>query len=112
MAISSPAMRVLLANEYKKRATHAALRNGDPQAGGAEPLIDGEFQRAPVAWAAASVENPTGTAALAVTAGFTVAYVSLHESEGNTAVLDKAALPEQTFSSAGTYNLTLTYQQF
>lgn len=119
MAIQTATQRTTLAQAYANAATHAALftSTGPSTAGTAtNEVTGGTYARVTITWASASasaVTNSASPAVINVPSGTTVTYAGVCSSgtAGAATVLDFAAVTSQTFASAGTYSLTLTYTQ-
>lgn len=69
------------------------------------------YRRLPIAWGAASDGKVSGTVTFDVPSGVTVASAGVHDHVTAGAYLDGGDLTDQAFSSAGTYQLTLSYTQ-
>jgi len=111
VAISDENTRAALAARYVTGAKYAALHDGTPTFVGSEVRINDAYARGLITWDAFSSDVRTGTASLPVTSGFKVQWLVIEQAADSPAQWDRALLPEQTFSSAGTYNITATYQQ-
>lgn len=115
MAIATVVQRNALCTRYSTDNVFAALFTADP--GGTGTVVGevtgGTYARVSIVWGAASAGSITGTATLNVPTGTTITFAgSCTSGVATTADLrDKNAITSQTFSTAGTYALTITFSE-
>lgn len=111
MAIQTAAMKNILANAYKGAATHAALYTTAPGSSqGTEPT--GIYSRKVLTWGSASAGVVSAsTVIFDVPAGTTIQGAGVHSALTAGTYYDGAPVASQTFSSQGTYALTINYTQ-
>jgi hypothetical protein len=114
VTIQTTTQKNTLATSYGTAATHGALYSTVPGASAGTELTGGSpaYARRALSWGAASggVISVTPTA-FDVASGATVAGAGVHTAITAGTYLDGASVTSQSFSSQGTYALTLTYTQ-
>ena len=115
MAIATTALKNTLATSYKTAVVYAALFTTDPGTTGTVvgEVSGGTYARVIITWGAVSGGVATGTATLNVPAGTTIAFAAgcTSATAGTADLQDKVAITSQTFATAGTYALTLTFTE-
>jgi hypothetical protein len=106
----TPAMKNTLATAYGVDADQARLYTTAPTATapGTE-VTGGTYAPQTITWSAPTNGVITGTVIFDVPAGVTVAGAGVHRADGT--FLDGGAVASQSFATAGTYELALTYTQ-
>lgn len=114
MPIQTAVQRNNAAGGYTAAATHAALYSTVPGATAGTELTGGSpaYARRPLTWSlnGSGVGTATPTA-FDVASGATVAGAGVHTAITAGTYLDGTSVASQSFSSQGTYALTLTYTQ-
>lgn len=115
MAIATNTLKNTLANAYKGAAVYAALFTADPGGTGTVTgeVSGGTYARVAIAWGSPTAGVVTGTATINVPASTTITFAGVCTS-GTAATADlqdKFAITSQTFSTAGTYALTVTFTE-
>jgi hypothetical protein len=112
MAVSTTAEKNNLATKYGTDGAYVALFSTVPSGGspGTE-LTGGTYARVAAGWGAASNGVISGSATLNVPSGATVAGVGLFTASTGGTYIDGGSVTSQTFGTAGTYTVTLTYTQ-
>lgn len=101
-----------LATKYSQDAAYAALfTTTTTSAAAGTEVTGGTYARVAISWGAASGGVITGTATINVPAGITVIGAGAYTLASGGVYTDGGAVASQTFGSAGTYTLTLTYTQ-
>lgn len=115
MAIATTAEKNSLATKYGQDAAFAALFISDP---GTTGSVSGEvtggtpaYARKALTWGAPSAGVVTATATFDVPTGTTLTHAGLCSASTGANLIDRVAITNQTFTSQGTYLLTLTYTQ-
>jgi hypothetical protein len=87
--------------------THAALFDGDPESGGAEP-VGGSYARKAITWGAAAAGSraATGTYVFDIPNGFTVRWAGFYTALSGGTLLAKADVTDKAYTADGTYTLT------
>ena len=115
MPIATTALKNTIATSYKTAVVYAALFTADPGATGTVvgEVSGGSYARVAIVWGAASGGVVVGTATINVPASTTITFAAGCTSGTATTadLLDKVAITSQTFSTAGTYALTLTFTE-
>ena len=117
MAIRNLSQRNAMATAYGTAAPNGALFSADPGTADAatNELTGGSpaYARKSLGWGAASASAISGGATFDVASGSTVAYagVTVGAVKGTADVRDSSTVTSQTFSSQGTYLLSVTYTQ-
>lgn len=112
MAISTTAEKNNLATKYGTDGAFVALFTTAPSGNtpGTE-VTGGSYARVAAGWGAASAGVITGSATLNVPSGVTLLGVGLYTASTAGTYIDGVTVTSQTFASAGTYTVTLTYTQ-
>lgn len=110
MAIATTTEKNNLATKYGTDAAFATLFSTAPSGATPGTEVPGITRQA-LAWGAASNGVITATATFSVGSGATVAGAGVYTALSGGTYLDGGTLSSQTFGSAGTYTLTLTYTQ-
>lgn len=114
MAIATSQQKENLAVAYGTNAAYVSLHTADPGTTGASEVTGGApaYARKSATWTAGTVDGVvTVTVTFDVPASTTVTHVGLWTAVTAGTFLDKATVTSQTFSSQGTYQVTLTYTQ-
>jgi len=112
MAIQTAQGKENLAVAYGNAATYAALYTTVPGASAGTEVTGGSYARQALTWAPGGVDGVvTASATFSVPAGTTVAGAGVHTAVTAGTYLDGAAVTSQSFGSAGTYTLNLTFTQ-
>lgn len=98
-----------LATKYGTDTPFATLFTTAPS--GNTPGTEAAVTRQAVSWSAASNGIITATVTFNVGAGVTIAGAGVYSALTAGTYIDGATVSSQTFGSAGTYQLTLTYTQ-
>lgn len=110
MAIATTTEKNNLATKYGTDAAFATLFSTAPAGATPGTEVTGITRQA-LSWGAASNGVITATATFSVASGATVAGAGVYTALTGGTYLDGGTLSSQTFGSAGTYTLTLTYTQ-
>ena len=105
------AIRNALAGAYAGQAAHAALYTTAPGGTAGTEVAGGSYARKALTWGTAANGATTATASFDVPAGTTVRGAGVHSAATGGTYLDGATVTEQTFATAGRYDLTLTFTQ-
>lgn len=116
MTIRNVTMKNSLATAYKAAGPYGALFSADPGTGGSATgeITGGGYARLALSWGTPSGGVVTSAATtFSVASGTTVTYFGVTTAGTATTadVQDSVAVTSQTFSSAGTYQVTATYTQ-
>jgi hypothetical protein len=115
MAIATTVQKNSLCTKYSTDNAFAALFTADP--GGTGTVVGevsgGAYARVSIAWGAPAGGVITGTATINVPAGTTITFAAgcTAGTAGVSDLRDKVAITSQTFATAGTYALTLTFTE-
>jgi hypothetical protein len=112
MAIPVVATQNLMATYYGTIATYGALSTTVPGASAGTEVTGGTYARIACAWGSASAGTVTATAQVFnVPAGTTVVgYMNYNASTAGT-YINGTSITSQTFSSAGTYTVTPSFNE-
>lgn len=101
-----------LATKYGTDGAYVALFTSAPSGNtpGAE-VSGGTYARVALSWGAPSNGVTTATATINVPASTTVQGAGLYTASTAGSYIDGGTVTSQTFSTAGTYTLTITYTQ-
>lgn len=115
MAIATNTLKNTLANAYKGAAVYAALFTSDPGATGTVvgEVSGGAYARVAISWGSSAAGVVTGTATINVPASTTITFAAVCTSgtAATSDLQDKFAITSQTFATAGTYALTITFTE-
>lgn len=112
MPIQTAALRTTLAAAYGAATPFVALATTAPGATAGTEVTGGSYARKASNWGAAAASQITATpAAHDVPSGVTIVGVNLMSAVTGGTYQDGATVTAQAFSSAGTYQVTLTYTQ-
>lgn len=112
MAISTTTEKNNLATQYGTNGAYVALFSTAPSGGSPGTEVSGgAYARVASGWGAASSGVITGSVTINVPSGATVAGVGLYTASTGGTYIDGVSVTSQTFSSAGTYTVALTYTQ-
>lgn len=111
MAIATTTAKNSLATKYGADATHAALFTADPGTTGSVTgeVSGGGYARKPITWGAPTNGVVTGSVEFTVPASTTITHAAVCSASSGANLLDKVAITSQTFATAGTYELALTF---
>lgn len=111
MSIQTTTEKNSLVTKYTTDAAYAALYSTVPGASAGTELSGGGYARQALSWGAPAGGVSTATATFSVASGATVAGAGVHTAVTAGTYLDGGAVTSQTFASAGTYTLTLTFTE-
>lgn len=112
MAIQTATQKETLAVAYGTAATYAALYTTTPGATAGTEVTGGSYARQALTWTAGSTDGVvTATATFSVPAGTTVVGAGVHTAATGGTYLDGGAVTSQTFATAGSFTVNLTYTQ-
>jgi hypothetical protein len=116
MPIATVDQRENVARAYGVSATHAALYTSAPSGStpGTEVTTTGSpaYARKLITWANGGVDGSiTATVTFDVPTGTTVRGAGVHTALTGGTYLDGGTVPDQPYTSQGTYTLTLTHTQ-
>jgi len=108
MPFSEAAKNYMLDQLGANKYLYASLHNGNPGATGANEISGGSYVRKAITWDAASggVMNASNQPLFDVPAGASVQYVGFWDAESAGNFQGSDDVTQESFTNAGTYNLT------